>query len=87
MESIKKKVKLNTHIDEIFDYVDEKFNDVKLLVNDVDTKYQQILNKFDGLQTNISTINDKLTEDTIDRLNSLGTYEDFIQGFYDGITE
>ena len=87
MESIKKKVKLNAHIEDILAYVDEKFNDVKLLVNDVDTKYQLILNKFDGLQTNISTINDKLTEDTIDRLNSLGTFEDFKQGFFDGLTE
>jgi len=85
MDSIKQKLELNAHIEDIYDYIDEKFNDVKVFLSNVDLKYTDILNQISTLSDNITSINDKLTEDTIDRLNNLGTLEDFQQGFIDGV--
>ena len=85
MESLKRKLELNAHLDDIYQYIDEKFNEIKLLVQGIDTKNQILSIKVEDIQIVISTINDKITEDLVDRFNSLGTYEDFVSGFYEAL--
>lgn len=85
MDNLKVRLRQVSHIEEITDYIDEKYNEVKNLVKEVDEKYQDIQARVQDIQDIASSIDGKLTEDTVDRLNNLGTYEDFVQGFNDGL--
>jgi hypothetical protein len=74
----------SSHYQNLLDIVNEKFNDVKSLVTDISHQVSTIDSKYTDILDLVDQINSKLTEDTIDRLNTLGTADDFDLGFYDG---
>jgi len=86
IRSVKSESKLNATYDHVIQYVDEKLNDLKDLLQSNSESYNKLKSEIENIYTVISTINSKVTEDTIDRLNSLGTPDDFDKGLIDGLS-
>jgi len=73
-----------SHYEDIINYIYERFNEAKNLISDNDLAIQHLQQVQNDILAIIATINDKITEDTLDTINDLGNYDEFVQGFNDG---
>jgi len=84
--SLKKQSELASHYVDVLNYIDEKINDIKSVLDDNNMKYQYIVTKISEISNTVSSINTKIPEDTVDRLLALGTTNDFDAGLIDGLS-
>ena len=86
MRSVKEAIEFwSSHYENLENYIDERFNDMKSLVDSAIAIAQNIDSKYTTILNVVNQINSKITEDSIDRLNNLGTIDDFSFGLFDGL--
>ena len=76
----------NANFKDLKDYVDQKVNDLKSYVDSVKVYIQDTSSKYDTIIDITTEINNKMSDDFIDRVNSLGTPDDFDLGFNDALS-
>jgi len=72
--------------DSLQQLIEQYKNDMKSLVQDAINQFTASSQDLDDIKQIVASINSKLTEDTVDRLNNLGTPDDFKLGFYSVFT-
>jgi hypothetical protein len=79
---------LNTgDVNYVISYFEDKIGELKSYVDTLNNKFSYLETQVNSALLVVGSINERLTEDTVEKINSLGTIEDFINGFNDGFSE